>query len=62
MENYLSLSTSLRDVLPLVELLDKFQYHDYKLVSIEPNIYFKAFEYNSGALKIARLLKMLLRT
>ena len=58
MEEFLSLSTSLRDIIPFTELLDEFRDRDYKLVSIEPKIYCKAFEDNSGALKIARLPNM----
>ena len=62
MAEYLSLSSALRDVIPLMELLDEFNERKYDLISAEPKIYCKAFEDNSGALEIARLPKMRPRT
>ena len=58
MAEYLSLSAALRDVIPLMELLDEFNERKYDLISAEPKIYCKAFEDNLDALKIARLPKM----
>ena len=62
MEEYLSLSTALCDVIPLMEPLENVRDRNHKLVSIDPNIYCKAFEDNSGALEIARLPKICPRT
>ena len=62
MAEYLSLSSALRDVIPLMELLDEFNDRKYEFISAEPKIYCKAFEENSGALEIARLPKMRPRT
>ena len=50
MTDYLSLSTAVCDVIPLMEVLDEFRDRDYKLVSIETNIYCKAFEDNYSVL------------
>ena len=58
MSEYISLSTAVHNVIPLMETLDKFWGYDYNMVSIEPDIYCKAFEDNSGAFKIARLPNM----
>jgi hypothetical protein len=57
MAEYLSLSAALRDVIPLMEFLDEFNERKYDLISAEPKIYCKAFEDNSGALEITRLLR-----
>lgn len=59
---YMSLSTALRDVIPLMELLKEFK--NYGIVSKEycPVVKCKAFEDNSGALEMARTHKMRPRT
>ena len=62
MAEYIALSQALRDVIPVMELLDEFLARGYTLVSTKPKVYCKAFEDNSGALKIARLPKMRPRT
>ena len=45
-----------------MELMDELKDRGYELISTEPKVYCKAFEDNSGALKIARLPKMRPRT
>ena len=58
----ISLSTALRDVIPLMNLMNEM--HDQRIIptSYKPKIYCKAFEDNSGALEIARQPKMRPRT
>ena len=58
MAEYLALSGALRDVIPIMELLDEFKDRGYNLLSTEPKVYCKAIEDNYGALEIARLPKM----
>lgn len=62
MAEYIALSSALRDVIPVMELLEEFMSRGYKLLSSEPRVYCKAFEDNSGALEIARMPKMRPRT
>ena len=62
MAEYIALSSALRDVIPIMELMDELLGRGYSLVSAEPRVYCKAFEDNSGALEIARLPKMRPRT
>ena len=53
---YLPLATTLRDVIPMMELLENFWDSDYTLMSTEH--YCNFFEDISGALEIACLPKM----
>jgi len=62
MAEYIALSSALRDVIPIMELMDELKDRGYELISTEPKVYCKAFEDNSGALEIARLPKMRPRT
>ena len=62
MAEYIALSSALRDVIPIMELMDELKDRGYDLISTEPIVYCKAFEDNSGALEIARLPKMRPRT
>jgi hypothetical protein len=59
---YISLSTALRETIPMMNLLEEFC--DHKLVDarITPKVYCKAFEDNSGAFEMARMHKMRPRT
>lgn len=59
---YISLSTALRDVLPLMELCNEMHAHGFDTYHDKPRVYCKAFEDNSGALELARLPKMRPRT
>ena len=58
MAEYIALSSVLHDVIPIMELMDELKEHVYDLISTEPIFYCKAFEDNSGALKVVRLQKM----
>ena len=62
MAEYIALSSALRDVIPIMELLDEMKGRGYELLSTEPKIFCTAFEDNSGALEIGRLPKMPPRT
>ena len=62
MAEYIALSSALRNVIPIMELMDELKDGGYDLISTEPIVYCKAFEDNYGALEIARLPKMLPRT
>jgi hypothetical protein len=59
---YIALSTALRDVIPIMELMDKMRNCGHKVVCEEPIVYCKVFEDNSGALELARLPKLWPRT
>ena len=59
---YVSLSESLRDTIPLMDLVHEFKEHGFKVISTEPRVFCKAFEDNSGALEMARLPKLRPRT
>ena len=55
---YISLSTALRQVIPLMGLLQELKENDIVSDKFVPKIYCKAFEDNSGALELARTPKM----
>jgi hypothetical protein len=59
---YVALSESLRDTIPLMNLINEFKQHGFEVINKEPRVYCKAFEDNSGALELARLPKMRPRT
>jgi hypothetical protein len=59
---YVSLSESLRDTIPLMEIINEFKDYGFNVISAEPRVYCKAFEDNSGALELARLPKLRPRT
>jgi hypothetical protein len=48
---YIALSTSLRDVIPIMELLKEMREKGHKVIHTKPHIYIKVFEDNSGALE-----------
>ena len=50
MDKYIALSLALRNVIPIMELMDELKERGYDLISTEPIVYCKAFEDNSGAL------------
>ena len=60
--DYTALSMSLRDVLPIMFLLDKMQDKSFQVICTAPHVYCKVFEDNSGALELARLPKLQPRT
>jgi hypothetical protein len=56
------MSQALHDVIPIMNLLQEMREQNFKVVCIEPYVYCKAFEDNTGALELARLLKQRPRT
>ncbi|KAI2494579.1 hypothetical protein MHU86_19949 [Fragilaria crotonensis] len=59
---YIALSSSLREVISLMELLKEAKAHGIPNVNVEPRIHCKVFEDNSGALAMAQTPKMRPRT
>ena len=59
---YIALSTCLRDVIPLMELVDELRALGFPVICTEPYIYCKLFEDNSGALEMVRVPKQRQRT
>ena len=55
---YITLSQSLREVIPLIHLMSEIKQQGMNIYSKEPKVFCKAFEDNSGALEIAKLPKM----
>ncbi len=56
------MSQALRDVIPVMNLLQEMREQDFKVVCIEPYVYCKVFEDNAGALELTRLPKLRPRT
>jgi hypothetical protein len=56
------MSQALCDVIPIMELLQEMREQDFKVLCTEPYVYCKVCEDNSGALELARLPKLRLRT
>ena len=59
---YIALSTSLREVIPLMGILKEATEHGVRINNLPPRIHCTVFEDNSGALELARLPKMRPRT
>ena len=59
---YIALSTSLREVIPLMGILKEAREHGINIKDIPPKVHCTVFEDNSGALELARLPKMRPRT
>ena len=59
---YISLSQSLRDLLPIMELVAEMKSREIRVICTEPYVYCKVFEDNAGALELARLPKLRPRT
>ena len=55
---YIALSTSLREVIPLMGLLTEARAHGMSIDDLPPKIHCTIFEDNSGALELARLPKI----
>ena len=55
--DYINLSQSLREVIPIINLLNELQQKNIPTVSLVPTIFCKAFEDNLRALEIAKTLK-----
>ena len=59
---YISLSTALREVIPLMELIREMRDQGFDIKSATPTVHCKVFEDNSGALEIATVHKVRPRT
>ena len=55
---YIALSTSLREVIPLMGMLKEAAEQGVKIDNLPPKIHCTVFEDNSGALELARLPKV----
>ena len=55
---YIALSTSLREVIPLMGMLKEAVEQGVKINNVPPKIHCTVFEDNSGALELARLPKV----
>jgi hypothetical protein len=55
---YIAMSQALREVIPIIGLLQEMREQDFKVLCTEPYMYCKVFEDNSGALELARLPKL----
>ncbi len=59
---YIVMSQYLRDVILVMNLLQKMREQDYQVIYTKPHVYCKVFEDNLGALELARLPKPRPRT
>ena len=59
---YYSLSTAIREVIPIMELAKEMKEHGFDVGTTEPKVHCKVFEDNSGALEIATVHKVRPRT
>ena len=59
---YIAMSKSLCDVIPVMNLLQEMREQDFQVICTKPHEYCKVFEDNSGALELARLSKLRPRT
>ena len=50
---YIAMSMALRDVIPIMELLEEMQARHFQVICTHPIVYCKVFENNSGALELA---------
>jgi hypothetical protein len=55
---YIAMSQSLRDILPIMFLVQEICNKGFQVICTKPYVYCKVFEDNSGALELARLLKL----
>ncbi len=59
---YVCLSESLRDTIPMMQLIKEIQDRGFKVPTTTPAIHCRLFEDNSGALELARVPKLRSRT
>jgi hypothetical protein len=59
---YIAMSQAIRDVIPIMGLLQEMREQDFKVCCTKPYIYCKVFEDNSGALELARFPNLHPRT
>ncbi len=55
---YIAMLQALRDLIPIMGLLQEMRGQDFKVLSTEPYVFCIVFEDNSGALKLTRLPKL----
>jgi hypothetical protein len=55
---YIAMSQALRDVLPIMFLIQEIKAKGFQVICTKPYVYCKVFKDNSGALELARLLKL----
>jgi hypothetical protein len=59
---YITMSQSLHDLIPVMNLLQEIREQDYQVICTKPHMYCKVFEDNSGALELTKLPKVCPRT
>jgi hypothetical protein len=59
---YISLSTALREVIPIINLIKELRRAGFDYSPVKPRVFCKAFEDNSGALELAKTPKLRPRT
>jgi hypothetical protein len=59
---YIAMSQALRDVIPVMNLIQEMKEKGFQVICTQPSIYCKVFEDNSGALELAWLPKRRPRT
>ena len=59
---YIAMSQALRDVIPVMNLLQEMREREFQVICNEPYVYCKVFEDTSGALELTRLPKLRPRT
>ena len=59
---YIAMSQSLHDVLPIMYLIEEIKSRGFQVISTVPQVFCKVFEDNSSALELARLPKLRPRT
>jgi len=59
---YIAMSQALRDIIPVMNLLQEMRERNFKVVCIKPYVYCKVIEDNAGALELVRLPKLCPRT
>jgi hypothetical protein len=59
---YIAMSQALRDVIPVMNLIQEMREKGFQVICTLPSVYCKVFEDNSGALELARLPKLRPRT
>jgi hypothetical protein len=59
---YIALSQAMREVLPIIWLLEEAKHHGVPVLNAKPKVHCKVFEDNAGAIEIANVPKMRPRT
>ena len=59
---YTAMSQALRDILPVMNLIQEMKEKGFQVMCTLPSVYCKVFEDNSGTLELARLPKLRPRT